>query len=185
MGFSGIAVLVLHSDGTNGQSSMDTIGILALLFASVSWSFGSLYSRSATLPASPMMSTAAQMIVGGVLLIFASFFLDDWSRLHLLEISLRSFIALGYLIVFGSIISYTAYIWLLKNAAPAWVSTYAFVNPIVAVLLGWFLADEQLASNSWAAAVIIVVAVMIITVFGGNRKAVEQKGMMKVEGESK
>ncbi|GEB30678.1 MULTISPECIES: EamA family transporter [Brevibacillus] len=137
LGFSGIAVLVLNTGGANSQS-MDTIGMIALLIASVSWSIGSLYSRRAKLPASPLQSTAAQMMVGGALLIFVSFFLDDWTKLHLSELSVRSALALGYLIVFGSIISYTAYIWLLKNADPAWVSTYAFVNPIVAVFLGGF-----------------------------------------------
>ncbi len=170
LGFSGIAVLVLRSGGT-GNKGIDTIGILALLLASVSWSAGSLYSRSAKLPESPMLSTAMQMLVGGVLLILASFLLGDWSKLHLSEISLRSFIALGYLIVFGSIIGYTAYIWLLKNAEPAWVSTYAFINPIVAVFLGWFLANEQLTANSLIAALIIIVAVIVITVFREKRQS--------------
>ncbi|WP_242772283.1 drug/metabolite exporter YedA [Brevibacillus parabrevis] len=182
LGFSGIAVLVLNTGGANSQN-MDTIGMIALLIASVSWSIGSLYSRRAKLPASPLQSTAAQMMVGGALLIFVSFFLDDWTKLHLSELSVRSTLALGYLIVFGSIISYTAYIWLLKNADPAWVSTYAFVNPIVAVFLGWFLANERLSPHAWAAAIIIVVAVMMITVFGGQRKAIERKEVVRGEGE--
>ncbi len=170
LGFSGIYVLVLHSGGTNSKG-IDTIGILALLLASISWSAGSLYSRSAKLPKSPMLSTAMQMVVGGVLLSIASFFLGDWSKMHLFEISIRSCIAFGYLIVFGSIIGYSAYIWLLKNAEPSLVSTYAFVNPIIAVFLGWFLANEQLTVNSLVAAVIIIPAVIFITIFREKPKS--------------
>lgn len=167
VGLSGVAVLVVHPGGGE-EKGVDTIGILALLFASVSWSFGSLYSRTAKLPASPLMSTALQMIGGGILLSIASLFLDDWSKLHLTQISLRSWIAFAYLVVFGSILAYTAYIWLLKNAEPSLVSTYAFVNPIVAVFLGWLLADEQLTAQSWVAAAMIIAAVAIITMFRGK-----------------
>lgn len=180
-GLAGVAVLVVHPGGPD-NSGVDTIGILALLFASMSWSFGSLYSRIAKLPTSPLMSTALQMIVGGVLLGIASIFLDDWTKLHLTEISLRSWIALGYLIVFGSILAYTAYIWLLKNAEPSLVSTYAFVNPIVAVFLGWLLADEQLTTQSWIAAAMIIAAVAIITIFRGKSASQAQPAACKEEG---
>ncbi|MDF2683046.1 MAG: multidrug transporter [Brevibacillus sp.] len=180
-GLAGVAVLVVHPGGADNQG-VDTIGILALLFASICWSFGSLYSRTAKLPASPLMSTALQMIVGGVLLGIASIFFDDWTKLRVTEISLRSWIALGYLIVFGSIIAYTAYIWLLKNAEPSLVSTYAFVNPIVAVFLGWLLADEQLTTQSWVAAAMIIAAVAIITIFRGKSASQAQPVGRKEEG---
>ncbi|WP_379135349.1 EamA family transporter [Paenibacillus sp. sgz500958] len=168
-GFLGIAVLVLHSGGSSDQG-MDVVGILALLFASISWSIGSLYSRTAKLPDSPLLSTALQMIVGGILLIVLSLFLEDWSALHLSDISLRSYLAFGYLVLFGAIVGYTAYIWLLKNADPTWVSTYAFVNPMVAVALGWFIAGEQLPANSLISAVLIITAVIVITVYGKKQK---------------
>ncbi|MET3290766.1 UNVERIFIED_CONTAM: drug/metabolite transporter (DMT)-like permease [Brevibacillus sp. OAP136] len=174
LGFLGIAVLVLQPGGT-GTRAMDTLGILALLLGSISWSAGSLFSRRATLPASPLMSTALQMIGGGILLAIASFFLDDWSSFHISAISLRSYLALAYLIVFGSIIAYTAYIWLLKNAEPTWVSTYAFVNPVVAVFLGWFAANEQLAPRAWVAAAIIIAAVVIITLFRSSKASADKK----------
>ncbi|QSF44410.1 EamA family transporter [Paenibacillus tianjinensis] len=176
LGFLGIAVLVLQpGQGSAGDKGFDVIGITALLAASISWAAGSIYSRSAKLPGSPLMSTAAQMLTGGVLLIIFSYFTGDWGELEVAGITARSYLAFGYLVLFGSIVAYTAYIWLLKNAEPSLVSTYAFVNPVVAVLLGWLLAGEQLTAGTWAAAVIIIAAVAIVTVFrsrvpGGKRK---------------
>lgn len=176
LGFLGIAVLVLQpGQGRDADIGFDIIGIAALLAASLSWAAGSMYSRSARLPGSPLMSTAAQMLTGGVLLIVFSYFTGDGGALEPAEITARSYLAFGYLVVFGSIVGYTAYIWLLKNAEPSLVSTYAFVNPIVAVLLGWLLAGEQLTAGTWMAAVIIITAVVIVTVFrsrgpGGKRK---------------
>lgn len=181
-GLAGIAVLVVHPGGTANQA-MDTIGLLALLLASISWSVGSLYSRKATLPESPVMSTALQMIVGGILLGITSLFLDDWSKLALSQITLRSWIAFGYLVVFGSIVAYTAYIWLLKNAEPSLVSTYAYVNPIVAVFLGWLIGDEQLTTQSLIAAAMIIAAVAIITLFRGKSPQTAQLNVQKEEGE--
>lgn len=179
-GLAGVAVLVFLPSGADNKG-VDPIGILALLFASISWAVGSLYSRSAKLPASPLMSTALQMIVGGILLGIASLFAGDLSTLHVAEISLRSWMAFGYLVVFGSIVAYTAYIWLLQHAEPSLVSTYAFVNPIVAVFLGWLLADEQLTGQSWIAAALIIAAVAIITIFRGKGTSQNQP-MPKKEG---
>lgn len=181
VGLAGVAVLVVHPGGSESKG-VDTIGILALLVASISWSFGSLYSRTAKLPASPLMSTALQMIIGGILLSMASLFLDDWTKLHVTQISLRSWVALGYLILFGSILAYTAYIWLLKNAEPSLVSTYAFVNPIVAVFLGWLLADEQMTTQSWVAAAMIIAAVAIITIFRGKGASQGKPAAREEEG---
>ncbi|WP_310830196.1 EamA family transporter [Paenibacillus pedocola] len=176
LGFLGIVVLVLQpgQDSAAGKG-FDIIGITALLAASISWAAGSMYSRSAKLPGSPLMSTAAQMLTGGVLLIIFSYFTGDWGELEMAGITARSYLAFGYLVLFGSIVGYTAYIWLLKNAEPSLVSTYAFVNPVVAVLLGWLLAGEQLTAGARTAAVIIIAAVVIVTVFrsrvpGGKRK---------------
>ncbi|MFS0838805.1 EamA family transporter [Paenibacillus sp. 1P03SA] len=165
LGFAGIVILVVHPGSSSGRS-LDMAGIAALLLASVSWSIGSLYSRKANLPGSPLLSTAVQMIVGGSLLLIVSLLLGEWSGFKPGAVSLRSFAALGYLIAFGSIVSYTAYIWLLKHAEPVLVSTYAFVNPVVAVFLGWFLGGEQLSSSSLTAACFIVAAVAVITVSG-------------------
>ncbi|MFA4134324.1 MULTISPECIES: EamA family transporter [unclassified Brevibacillus] len=185
-GLAGIAVLVVHPE-SSGNQGIDTVGIFALLFASISWAVGSLYSRNAKLPASPVMATALQMIIGGSLLGITSLFLDDWTKLHLSEITLRSWIAFGYLVGFGSIVAYTAYIWLLKNAEPSLVATYAYVNPIVAVFLGWLIADEQLTSQTLIAAVMIIAAVAIITMFREKKSpgatqtvARKEKGKLQV-----
>ncbi|WP_042267466.1 drug/metabolite exporter YedA [Paenibacillus graminis] len=165
LGLLGIAVLVFQPGQRDDGTATDLIGIITLLAASLSWAAGSMYSRSARMPDSPLMSTAAQMLTGGVLLLVFSYFTGDWSKMDIPAISPRSYAALGYLIVFGSIIGYTAYIWLLKNADAALVSTYAFVNPVVAVFLGWLLAGEQLSVNTLTAAVIIIAAVVLVTIF--------------------
>ncbi|WP_340025736.1 EamA family transporter [Paenibacillus sp. FSL K6-1096] len=170
LGLLGIAVLVFQPGKGETGTATDLIGMITLLAASLSWAAGSMYSRSAAMPGSPLMSTAAQMLTGGALLMVFSFFIGDWSRLDISGISPRSYLALAYLIIFGSIIGYTAYIWLLKNADAALVSTYAFVNPMVAVLLGWLLAGEQLTLNTLIAAVIIIGSVVLVTVFRGKTR---------------
>lgn len=162
LGLAGIAVLVLHSGGS-AQTRLSPLGLIVLIFASISWAAGSLFSRSAKLPAFPLMSTAVQMVAGGALLLILSFVMEDWSGLHISEISVRSWAAFGYLVLFGSLLGYTAYIWLLNNADPAIASTYAFVNPIVAVFLGFFAGNEALTTNVWIATFLIVGAVVFIT----------------------
>lgn len=181
LGFLGIAVLVLQpGQGSGGGPSLDIIGIIALLAASISWAAGSMYSRGARLPGSPLMSTAAQMLTGGVLLMIFSVFTGDWSQLNIAQITGRSYLAFGYLVVFGSVIAYTAYIWLLKNAEPTLVSTYAFVNPVVAVLLGWLLAGEQLTAGTWISAAIIIASVAVVTVFRGRPVKVQDSNSSNV-----
>lgn len=181
LGLLGIAVLVFQpGQGENGTAT-DVTGIITLLAASISWAAGSMYSRSARMPDSPLMSTAAQMLTGGTLLIIFSYFTGDWSKLDVPGISLRSYAALGYLIAFGSIIGYTAYIWLLKNADAALVSTYAFVNPVVAVLLGWLLVGEQLTVNTLTAAVIIIAAVVLVTIFRGRPQRAATQAALDIQ----
>jgi drug/metabolite transporter (DMT)-like permease len=161
LGFAGIVILVLPSSGI-GRISLT--GAAALLVASLFWSLGSMYSRRARLPGSPLLAVGMQMLVGGALMVLGSGLCGEWSRFHPAQVSARSLVGMGYLVLFGSIVAYNAYIWLLKNADPTWVSTYAFVNPIVAVFLGWLLAGEQLTVRSVWATAIIVLSVVIITV---------------------
>ena len=162
VGFSGIAILVLGSKGSP-SGELNRMGIVALLCASVFWASGSLYSRRASQPGSPLLWTGMQMILGGALLLTLSLSMGDLKRFDPALLSARSFAALAYLMIGGSIIGYTAYIWLLKNAETTLVSTYAFVNPVVAVLLGWLVAGEQIGGNALAAAAVIIAAVVIIT----------------------
>jgi drug/metabolite transporter (DMT)-like permease len=162
LGFAGIALLI---DPTNLRERADLIGELAIVAAAVAWAAGSLYARRATLPDSPLLATAMEMLAGGALQLVAGTLLGEWSRLDISSISTESVVALLYLIVFGALIAFTAYVWLLRVTAPAYVATYAYVNPVVAVLLGWAVAGEEITLRTIAAAGIIIVAVVIITSF--------------------
>lgn len=161
LGFVGVAVLVLPSN--TGADRISPLGFAALLAGALFWAWGSLRSRSVSLPASPLLANGMQMLVGGGLLVALGLATGEGARLHPAQVSMESLLGLGYLVSFGSIVAYNAYLWLLKNADPTWVSTYAFVNPIVAVFLGWLIAGEKLADRSLLASVIIVLAVVIIT----------------------
>jgi drug/metabolite transporter (DMT)-like permease len=160
LGFAGIAILAMPS---SGQGRISPGGVGALLAAALFWALGSLVSRRARLPAAPLLAVGMQMLVGGALLVLASGLVGEWSRFEPARVSAKSLFGMGYLVLFGSIIAYNAYIWLLKNADPTWVSTYAFVNPVVAVFLGWLLGGEQLTLRSVLATAIIVLSVVIIT----------------------
>ena len=162
VGFSGIAILVLGSK-SSPSGELNPLGIGALLLGALFWASGSLYSRRARQPGSPLLWTGMQMIMGGALLLMLSFGLGEFRRFDPALLSARSFIALGYLMIGGSIIGYSAYIWLLKHAETTLVSTYAFVNPVIAVLLGWLVAGERIGGSALAAAAVIVASVVIIT----------------------
>lgn len=163
LGLVGIGVLVIQPSG--GADKIDLIGVAALIVASLSWSIGSLYSRRAVQNKHPLMSTAMQMLAGGVLLSVFAYVIGDWNGFVISQVSAKSLIGFGYLVIFGSIVGYSAYVWLLKNAEPSWVSTYAFVNPIVAVLLGWQIAGETLSMSAIVAACIIIPSVVLITIY--------------------
>ena len=172
MGLAGIALLVSPGE-LAGAKGIDLVGAVVLLVASLSWAIGSLYSRRARLPSSPLLATAMEMLAGGLLLLVAGLATGQASDLDPSRISLQSVLALCYLIVFGSLVAFTAYIWLLRVTLPAHAATYAYVNPIVAVFLGWALAGEPLTARTLLAAAVIVAAVVIITSAQprANRKA--------------
>jgi drug/metabolite transporter (DMT)-like permease len=165
LGFAGIVVLIGPGEMAGG-GRIDLLGAAALLFSSVSWAFGSLYSRHAPLPTVPLLSTAMQMLGGGTLMLIAGTLMGEWARFDPSAITLRSLLAYGYLIVFGSLIAFSAYVWLLRVAMPARVATYAYVNPVIAVLLGWALAGEPLTLRTGLAALVIVAAVVIVSTRG-------------------
>jgi drug/metabolite transporter (DMT)-like permease len=161
LGLAGIALLVAPGRFA-GNGHVDPLGALALLTAALCWSYGSLYSRRVPLPASTFTATAMEMIAGGAWLWLAGLLFGEGSRLHLSAISTRSAISLAYLILFGSLIGFTAYVWLLKATTAARVSTYAYVNPIVAVVLGTLFAGEVITARVAIAALVIVGAVALI-----------------------
>jgi drug/metabolite transporter (DMT)-like permease len=155
-------ILLVGPEAIIGGGRVDTIGAIVLVVGGLSWAIGSLYSRGRKFPA-PRMSTAAQMLGGGAGLLVLGSLTGEWMRLDVAAISTRSLLALLYLVVFGSLIAYSAYVWLLRVTSPAKVSTYAYVNPVVAVLLGWALANEPLTARMAVAAVVIIAGVALIT----------------------
>jgi len=161
LGLVGVGVLALHGGGAGGQS-INPMAFLLILSSGV-WAWGSLYAQRAELPTSPLMSTAVEMLVGGAALMLLAIVTGEPGELAGHAVSLKSLFALGYLIVFGSIVAYTSYTWLLKHAPPALVSTYAYVNPLVAVLLGWKFAGEVVTTWTLISSVVIVCSVALIT----------------------
>jgi len=165
IGFIGV-VLLVNGRGMATFNANHWWGVLALIGAGIAWASGSLYSKYTPNAASPWMNAAAQMICGGAGLLLMGLlvgepFRTDWSR-----ISGRSLWALAYLIVFGAWIGFSAYVWLLKATTPARVSTYAYVNPVIAVFLGWALLDERVTANMLWGALIVLAGVITITVPG-------------------
>lgn len=165
LGFVGIYLLIGNGVATNASTSGWTqiFGALVVVGAAFSWACGSLYGLKAPSPKSPVLASGMQMLSGGAVLFLFSGITGDWARFNPNTVSANSVLALSYLIVFGSIVAFTAYSWLLKNASPAIVSTYAYVNPVVAVLLGWALANESLSPQMLIGAAIIVGSVALIT----------------------
>jgi len=166
VGFAGMLMLVLVKGGN--VASVDPLGAIVLTMACFWWSLGSIYSRHAPLPKSPLLVTAMQMLAGGALLGIASLAIGEWHGFSPSAVSLKSLVSLLYLIVFGSLIAFSAYVWLLQVASPASVGTYAYVNPVVAVLLGWMFANESLTALMLVAAAVILAGVVIITTYRGR-----------------
>ena len=162
LGFAGVAILVSPAGLLGGGLGINPLDAVVVLFAAVSWALGSIYSRHAPAHQSAFLMTGMKMLTGGFLLLLAGTTAGEWSRLDVGAISAKSWFALAYLIVFGALIAFTAYIWLLKNTTLARASTYAYVNPIVAVLLGWSLASEPMNSRVIAAVAVIVAGVVIV-----------------------
>ncbi|MBN1876459.1 MAG: drug/metabolite exporter YedA [Anaerolineae bacterium] len=163
IGFCGIALLIGPSQLLGGTGSVDSVGALVVLGAAFSWSVGSLYSRKAQLPASPLLGTGMEMLAGGTALLLLGIFTGELGRLRLATITPASWLGLGYLIIFGSWVGFSAYTWLLRVAPTPLVSTYAYVNPVVAVVLGCLFAGEPLTARSFLATAIIVSAVVLTT----------------------
>ena len=161
LGFAGAALLIGPTDG--GAPRINPAGAVVLTIATLTWATGSIYSRSAPLPRSPLLRAGMNLVGGGVGLLVAATIAGDWQALQLDAISARSAWAFLYLVVFGSIVAFTAYLWTLQATNLATASTYAYVNPLVAVFLGWALAGEQVTPRILVAAGIIVVSVVIIT----------------------
>ncbi len=176
LGLLGLGVMI-GPIGGNTSRTVDPLGAAMLVFASVSWAAGALYARDADLPRSTVQSTGVQMLAGGVLLVLSGLGMGEGSRLHLMQASLRSWLGWGFLIIGGGIIGFTAFSWLMRVAPAARVSTYAYVNPVVAVFLGWALLGEPLTGRILLAAAIIVSGVVLVISFRDRGAAVPVKAL--------
>ena len=161
VGFGGIYLLIGPSELT-GKFQFDVLGTLTLITAAFLWSVGSIYSRSAELPKSALITTGAEMLAGSIPIFIVSILFGEWKSFSFAQVSVQSWLALLYLITFGSMVGFVAYIWLLQNAPVSLVATYAYVNPLVAVLLGSWFAQESLTGRTLVAAGIIIGSVVFI-----------------------
>lgn len=168
-GFGGAALLV----GVNVTGRVDPIGMLVAVGASLSWATGSLVSRTAHLPRRPLVGVGMQMLVGGAALAVAGILAGELGRIDVAGFSRASALALAYLIIVGSWGGFSAYLWLLRVARTSLVSTYAYVNPVVAVFLGWLILDEHVGPRTILAGGIVVVSVAAIVSAGGAHRVVE------------
>jgi drug/metabolite transporter (DMT)-like permease len=169
IGLGGVAVLASHSLDLGGEP-IDTLGAAALIFASINWSIASALSRKLPLPTSKVMSSGTQMLIGGVFLFLASAALGEFRDFHPSAVSRGAWLSLLYLIVAGSIIGFTAYVWLLHHESPTKVGTYAYVNPLVAVLIGYFLGGEALGLRTILGTLFVLISVVVITTTPAKKK---------------
>ncbi len=167
LGMAGLAILV-GPGRILGSERFDPAAAVVLVVGTVGWAAGSLFSRGSRLPSSPVMATAVTLFGGGALLAALGLSVGELSRFDPAAVSAKSVLAVVYLFVFGSIVGFSAYLWLLRATTASRVSTYAYVNPIVAVFLGWALAGEALTPRVFLAAVVIVGAVALIIRHGGE-----------------
>jgi len=162
VGIGGVAVLMSHKLSL-GEVPIDTSGAIALIVAAFSWSVAAALTRKLPLPASKGMSSAAQMLSGGVLLTLTAGALEEFRGFHPQTVSRTAWIALAYLVVAGSIVAFTAYVWLLHHESPTKVGTYAYVNPVVAVALGYYFAGENVGPRTLLGTLLVLVSVVVIT----------------------
>jgi drug/metabolite transporter (DMT)-like permease len=161
MGFLGVVMLIGVGDFRSG--TLDLLGVGTLALSSIAWAYGTIYSRNVQIAKSPLMTSAMQMLFGGVLLFMAGILNGDLSRLTLDTVSLKSVLAFVYLTFFGSIVAFTAYGWLVKATSPSRAITSSYVNPVVAILLGWALASEPLTYRMMLAMLTILLSVAVTT----------------------
>jgi drug/metabolite transporter (DMT)-like permease len=170
LGTLGILVLIDPADLVGGLD-VNIAGALVLLASSVCWAVGSIYSKRASLPSSPAIANGMEMLMGGVGLLVVGTLIGEWSSFQPAAITTRSVLAVGYLVVFGSIIGFSSFVYVLHHTTPARASTYAYVNPIVAVLIGWSIGGEALGGRVFLAAALIIAAVAAITILGTRKNA--------------
>lgn len=170
LAFAGMFILVGPS-ALKGMSDINLVGVIVIVLSALGWAAGSVYASLADIPSSPIRATSLQMLGGSVSLLIAATLTGEWSKFHITELTDSSVYAFLYLIFFGSIIGYSAYSYLLRTVSPAMVSTYAYINPIIAVLLGAVFYNEEVSSRIlWAALLLISSVILIISMSGKKTK---------------
>jgi drug/metabolite transporter (DMT)-like permease len=162
IGFAGMAFLITSTSGQTGAAGRDLWGLLALLGAALIWSIGSIYARDADVPKSALLGTGIEMLGGAAGLFVVGTITGEWALVHPLQIATSSLVGLLYLVVFGSLIGFVSYTWLLRHAPLSLVSTYAYVNPVVAIFVGAWLGREVINDRIILAALIIIGSVIVI-----------------------
>jgi len=163
LGFTGIIILVGPKNIFHAGQGINLMGVLIIITGGIGWSMGSLFVSKAKLPANHLTTIGMQMLSGGLLLTIAGLVKGEYSQVHFEAVSTRSLLAMGYLIIFGSIVAFSAYTWLLRVCSPSLVSTYAFVNPVIAVFLGWLVLDEPIDKYTVIGSLFIISALVLIT----------------------
>ncbi|MGZ3678931.1 MAG: EamA family transporter [Ktedonobacterales bacterium] len=183
LGFIGVMLLIgpnLLSGGValRATGPLAIISLLVIPLSSLAWASGSIYSRDAKMPASPALGTAMEMLAGGAAMLIVSMVTGEPAHLHVQSITSRSLLGFLYLVVFGSLVAYSAYTWLLRTTPLSLTSTYAYVNPVVAVFLGWAIGNESLTPLTLLGAAIIVSAVGVITTFRSSQSTSPQQRVL-------
>jgi drug/metabolite transporter (DMT)-like permease len=174
IGFAGVYLLIGAQNNNAEGGTGQIFGAFLVIAAAFSWATGSMYGLRATTPKSSLLTAGMQMLSGGAILTLVGTVKGEWTSFNVADVSANSWFALAYLMIFGSIIGFTAYSWLLKNAQPAMVATYAYVNPVVAVFLGWLIAGETFTAQMLIGAGVIVGSVVLITSHDKNDKDSEE-----------
>jgi drug/metabolite transporter (DMT)-like permease len=182
LGFAGLALLV-GPKNLGGSERINPLGTLILVIASLAWALGSIYSRHHPLPNSPLLGVAMQCLAGGTALVIAAMLSGELRGFHWAQVTHKSWIALLYLSVFGSAVGFSAYVYLLKHSAPTRVATYAFVNPVVALFLGWYLGGEPLTPRTMLASAIVLAAVLLV-ITAPRRDSIQADEAIPAPGEA-
>jgi drug/metabolite transporter (DMT)-like permease len=180
IGFVGVYLLMDGGAVQAGSGTNQLFGMILVIAAGLCWATGSIYGVRAPASKSPILASGMQLLAGGSALLLAGTLRGEWTGFEISVVSRNSWFALVYLLVFGSLIAFTAYSWLLKNARPAMVATYAYVNPVVAVILGWAIAGESFTGRTLLGAGVIVGSVVLIT--SQTSEAVVEEKVVSIEG---
>ena len=180
IGFAGVYLLMDGGAVRAGSDTNQLFGMILVIAAGLCWATGSIYGVRAPASKSPILASGMQMLAGGSVMLLVGTLVGEWAGFEISVVSRNSWLALAYLLVFGSLIGFTAYSWLLKNARPAMVATYAYVNPVIAVILGWAIAGESFTGRTLLGAGVIVGSVVMIT--SQNSEAIREEKAVSIEG---